>query len=137
MSYEILEHSADEKFHAEGSTKEEALEEVVNAFAEIVGGNTHGQYHHSISVEAQSLESLLYDFLDELIFLQDTEGIVISHTEKLGLEELRDGWKLETTVLTDTITAEMNLLDIKAPTYNEMKIDYQDGKWSFEAVLDV
>lgn len=137
MSYEILEHSADEKFHAEAGTKEEALKEVVKAFAEIVGGDTHGQYHHSISVEAESLESLLYDFLDELIFLQDTEGVVISYAEKLELEELRDGWRLETTVLVDNITADMNLLDIKAPTYNEMKIDYEDGVWSFEAVLDV
>ena len=135
--FEILEHSADEKFHAEGSTKEEALKEVVRAFAAIVGGDTHGHYHHDISVEAESLESLLYDFLDELIFLQDSEGIVISHAEKLSLEELRDGWQLETTVLTDTITAEMSLLDIKAPTYNEMKVDYQDKKWVLEAVLDV
>jgi SHS2 domain-containing protein len=31
----------------------------------------------------------------------------------------------------------MNLLDIKAPTYNEMKVDYEDGKWVLEAVLDV
>lgn len=137
MSYEILEHSADEKFHAEGESKEEALKEVVKAFAEIVGGDTHGEYHHKISVEAESLESMLYDFLDELIFLQDSEGIVISHAEKLSLEELEDSWKLETTVLTDNITSDMKLLDIKAPTYNEMKIDYSEGLWSFEAVLDV
>jgi SHS2 domain-containing protein len=137
MSYEILEHSADEKFRAQGETKEKALEEVVKAFAEIVGGDTNGEYHHKISVEAESLESLFYDFLDELIFLQDSEGIVISHAEELTLEELGNGWRLETTVLTDTITAEMNLLDIKAPTYNEMEIDYRDEKWVFEAVLDV
>jgi SHS2 domain-containing protein len=137
MSFEILEHSADEKFHAEGESKEEALKEVVKAFAEIVGGDTHGEYHHSISVEAESLESMFYDFLDELIFLQDSEGIVISHAEELTLEQLENGWRLETTVLTDNITSDMNLLDIKAPTYNEMEIDYRDGKWVLEAVLDV
>ena len=137
MSFEILEHSADEKFRAEGESKEEALKEVVKAFAEIVGGDTNGGYHNKISVEAESLESLFYDFLDELIFLQDSEGIVISHAEKLSLEELEDGWKLETTVLTDNITSDMSLLDIKAPTYNEMEIDYRDHKWVFEAVLDV
>ena len=137
MSFEILEHSADEKFHAEGESKEEALKDVIQAFAEIVGGDTHGEYHHSISVEAESLESMFYDFLDELIFLQDSEGIVISHAEELTLEQLENGWRLETTVLTDNITSDMNLLDIKAPTYNEMEIDYRDHKWVFEAVLDV
>ena len=135
--FEILEHSADEKFHAEGESKEEALKEVVKAFAEIVGGHTDGEYHHSISVEAESLESMFYDFLDELIFLQDSEGVVISHAEELTLEQLETGWKLEATVLTDNITSDMNLLDIKAPTYNEMEIDYRDHKWVFEAVLDV
>jgi SHS2 domain-containing protein len=135
--FEILEHSADEKFHAEGESKEEALKEVVKAFAEIVGGDTDGEYHHSISVEAESLESMFYDFLDELIFLQDSEGVVISHAEELTLEQLETGWKLEATVLTDNITSDMNLLDIKAPTYNEMEIDYSDHKWVFEAVLDV
>jgi len=135
--FEILEHSADEKFHAEGESKEEALKEVVKAFAEIVGGDTDGEYHHSISVEAESLESMFYDFLDELIFLQDSEGVVISHAEELTLEQLENGWRLETTVLTDSITSDMNLLDIKAPTYNEMEIDYRDHKWVFEAVLDV
>ena len=135
--FEILEHSADEKFHAEGESKEEALKEVVKAFAEIVGGDTDGEYHHSISVEAESLESMFYDFLDELIFLQDSEGVVISHAEELTLEQLETGWKLEATVLTDNITSDMNLLDIKAPTYNEMEIDYRDHNWVFEAVLDV
>ena len=137
MSYEVLEHPADEKFHADGPTKEEALKEVVRAFAEIVGGDAHGEYHHQISVEAESLESLLYDFLDELIFLQDSEGVVISHAEEMGLKQQGDSWKLEATVLTDIITSDMNLLDIKAPTYNEMKVDYRDEKWIFEAVLDV
>lgn len=135
--YEILEHSADEKFHAEGESKEEALKEVVKAFAEIVGGDTEGMYHHKIEIESESLEALLYDFLDELIFLQDTEMVVVSHAEELDLEQLQDSWKLEASILFDNITSEMNLLDIKAPTYNEMKIDYQDGTWSFEAVLDV
>jgi len=68
--YKILEHSADEKFHAQGETREEAFEEVVEAFAEIVGGQTEGMYTHSFEVEANTLEALLYDFLDELIFLK-------------------------------------------------------------------
>lgn len=136
--YKILEHSADEKFHAEGSTKEEAFMEAVNAFSEIVGGDTEGMYSHTIQVEAESLESLFFDFLDRLIFLQDTEQVVISHPTEAEIEQRNnDDWKLEMTVLVDNITADMDPLDIKAPTYNEMKVDYKDGIWSLEAVLDV
>ncbi len=135
--FEILEHSADEKFHAEGESKEEAFKEAVKAFADIVGGDTHGQYHHKIKVESENLEALLYDFLDELVFLQDSEGVVISHAESLEIEEKRDSWRIEATILVDNITSDMSLLDIKSPTYNEMVVDYKDKKWMLEAVLDV
>lgn len=137
MSYEILEHSADEKFHAEGSDRDEAFSEVVAAFAEIVGGDTRGMYSHEIEVESEGLEALLYDFLDELIFLQDSECVVISHAEKIEFEELENGYRIFAKVLVDNITSDMSLLDIKAPTYNEMKVDYADGNWVLEAVLDV
>ncbi|MFO7793918.1 MAG: archease [Candidatus Nanohaloarchaea archaeon] len=135
--FEILEHSADEKFHAEGESKEEAFSEAVKAFAEIVGGDTHGQYHHKIEVESENLEALLYDFLDELVFLQDSETVVISYAEELEVEEKRDSWTIKATIVVDNITSDMSLLDIKSPTYNEMKVDYQDKKWILEAVLDV
>ena len=135
--FEILEHSADEKFHAEGESKEEAFSEAVKAFAEIVGGNTEGMYHHKIDVESENLEALLYDFLDELVFLQDSEGVAISHAEDVKIEEKTDSWKINASILVDNITSDMNLLDIKSPTYNEMKVDYQDEKWILEAVLDV
>ena len=135
--YEILEHPADEKFHAEGSTREEAFSEAVEAFAEVVGGQTEGEYTHSIEIQSENLEALLYDFLDELIFLQDSESIVVSHAKSLSFEELENGYEIKAELFTDVITADMSLLDIKAPTYNEMKVDYRDEKWVLEAVLDV
>ncbi|EHK02261.1 hypothetical protein HRED_01831 [Candidatus Haloredivivus sp. G17] len=135
--FEILEHSADEKFYAEGESKEEAFSEAVKAFAEIVGGNTEGMYHQKIEVESENLEALLYDFLEELVFLQDSEGVAISHAEDVKIEEKTDSWKINASILVDNITSDMNLLDIKSPTYNEMKVDYQDEKWILEAVLDV
>ena len=135
--FEILEHSADEKFYAEGESKEEAFSEAVKAFAEIVGGNTEGMYHQKIEVESENWEALLYDFLEELVFLQDSEGVAISHAEDVKIEEKTDSWKINASILVDNITSDMNLLDIKSPTYNEMKVDYQDEKWILEAVLDV
>jgi SHS2 domain-containing protein len=135
--YEILNHPADEKFHAEGETKEEAFGEAVKALGEITGGKTSGMYTHTIKCKSENLEALLYDFLDDLIVLQDTEGVLVSHADDLSVEESGDGWELEASILVDNITSDMNLLDIKAPTYNEMKVDYEDGKWVLEAVLDV
>ncbi len=137
MPYEILEHSADEKFRATGEDLEEAFSAAVEAFSDIVGGDS-GQTQHDIEVESENLEALLFDFLDKLIFLQDTRGVVISYAEKMEIEELEDGYRLNAEVLTDPLSGGTTALDIKAPTYNEMKVDYEDGTgWVLEAVLDV
>ncbi len=137
MSYEILEHTADEKFRAVGDDLEEAFSETVRAFSEVVGGGG-GEYHHDIEVESENLEALLFDFLDELIFLQDSEGVLVSHAEELEIEDTEEGFRLAATILVDPITSGMTGLDIKGPTYSEMKVDYERGKgWVIETVLDV
>jgi Archease protein family (DUF101/UPF0211). len=58
MSYEILSHSADEKFRATGESLEEAFSEAVKAFGEIVGSDPEaGEYNHTIEVESENQEA--------------------------------------------------------------------------------
>ena len=139
MSYEILDHTADAKFRAKGDSMEEAFSESVKAFAEIVGTDPKaGDTRHKIEVNSENSEALLFDFLDELIFIQDANNVAVSHTDDLQIEELEEGYKLSATIWTDVITEGMNLLDIKAPTYNEMEVYYQKGDgWITQAVLDI
>ena len=137
MSYEILDHTADAKFRAEGETLEEAFSQVVEAFADIVG-NSGGEYHHEVEVESENLEALLFDFLDRMIFLQDSEEVVVASAEKLDIEEKTDSYSLEASIYVDTIEPGMSLVDIKGPTYSEMKVDYEeDAGWIAQAVLDI
>mgnify|MGYP006279951963 CR=1 FL=1 len=136
MAYEILEHTADEKFRASGQSLEEAFSEATEAFSEIVKGD-EGSVRHSIEVESESHEALLFDFLDKLIFLQDTEGVAVSYAENLEIEETDSGHSLTADIVTDPITPGMNYTDIKAPTYNEMKVAVEEGNWVLEAVLDI
>jgi len=136
--FEILRHSASEKFRATGETREKAFEQVINAYAEITRGQLEGMYTHSFEVEAQGLDNLLYDFLEQLIKLQDTENVVISRPKNLEFKEKdTSNYKIKAEVYTDTVTSGMNPLEIKNPTYNAMKTDYEDGEWILEAVLNV
>ncbi|MFQ3274924.1 MAG: SHS2 domain-containing protein [Candidatus Nanohaloarchaea archaeon] len=139
MSYEILEHTADEKFRAEGETLNEAFSDAVKAFGEIVGSDPEaGEYQHEIEVESESHEALLFDFLDKLIFLQDTEGVAVCQTEELSIEEKEDSYLIKAVIWVDAIDEEDSFQDIKAPTYNEMNVDYEKGTgWVVEAVLDI
>ena len=138
MSYEILEHPADAKFRVTADSREEAFSEAVEAFADIVGGEA-GKQVHSVEVESEGTEPLLFDFLDELIFLQDTENVVVSHTDKLELERLENGWRLKADVKVNKITSEVHKLDVKGPTYSEMQVDYDrdEGAWVLQAVIDI
>lgn len=141
MGYEILDHPADAKFRSTGDTLEEAFEDAVRAFAEITGGEG-GKHRHSIEIESESHEALLFDFMDELIFLQDTENVVISRPEEVEIEELGEepdkNYRLAATVWTNPITSATSALDIKGPTYSEMEVDYiQDEGWIITAVLDI
>lgn len=139
MSYEILDHPADAKFQASGESLEEAFSEAVKGFAEIVGTDPEaGETRHKVEVKSENQEALLFDFLDELVFLQDSKSIAVCHAEDLEIKEIGDEYKLTATIWTDTITKGMKLLDIKAPTYNEMEVDYEKGTgWVVEAVLDI
>lgn len=137
MSYEIMEHPADAKFRVVAQSKEEAFSEAVKAFADIVGGEAGSQVH-TLEVESEGLEPLLFDFLDELIFLQDTENVVVSHAKNLELEKLENGWRITADIKVDKITSEVHKLDVKGPTYSEMQVDYVDGEgWVLQAVIDI
>jgi SHS2 domain-containing protein len=137
MGYEILDHPADAKFRATGKTLDEAFSESVEAFAEIVGDGEQGQVRHEIDVKSENLEALLFDFMDELIFLQDTEGVTVRSAENLEIEKKEHGHELTADIMTDKIDPGGSYMDIKGPTYNEMKVDHDDHKWVIEAVLDI
>ena len=136
MGYEILEHTADVKFKASGDSMEEAFSESVKAFSEIVGG-VNGQTTYSIEVESESHEALLFDFMDKLIFLQDVNDVVLSHAENLEIEELEEGYRLRADIWADNIEDSMSVLDVKGPTYSEMYVRFEDGKWRLQVVLDI
>lgn len=137
MSYEIQDHTSEAKFTATGCSTEECLSEVVDAFAELSGGEG-GQTRHSFSSESESHEAMLFDFLDELIFLQDTEDVVISHAENISHEETDEGHRVEATVWTNPVTSRMEVLDVKGPTYSEMEFTFEKGEgWKAVAVLDI
>lgn len=138
MNYKIEEHTSEAKFTATGDSIEHCFSEVVKAFSEVVGGEG-GQHRHSFTAESESHEALLFDFLDELIYLQDTEDVVVSHAESIDYTELEHGHRVEATVWTNPVTMNgMDVLDVKGPTYSEMSFSYVKGEgWKAVAVLDI
>ncbi len=140
--YELLDHTADIKFKAQGDTLDDALSESIKAFIEIVGADDYDLKESKdgktkkIEVESENLESLVFDVLNELIFLQDSEQIVIIEVLEVNIEK-NQFYSASITLLVHPILPKMSLLDIKAPTYNEMKAKKEKDNWIIESVLDI
>ena len=70
MDYEYLDHTADAKFRAFGKTLEEAFENCAKATFGILTEKQEIKTNidKGIKIKAKRLESLLYDFIEELLY---------------------------------------------------------------------
>lgn len=134
MKYEFLEHTADIKFRAYGKTMEEAFENSALAVAEFIakGNKVKAKEKKEIEVEGTDKENLLYNFLEELIVLLDSEEFVVVKA-KVKIE----GNKLTGVLHGDDTKNYKGLDHIKAATYAEMFVGRRGGKWEVVAVMDV
>lgn len=71
-----------------------------------------------------------------MLLFQDLEAVVAVRTDRMEIEERGDGYRLSARVLAVPIPSGRPLLDIKAPTYSQMRVDPNDH-WTIEAGLDV
>lgn len=135
MKFKFLEHTADMKFQAFGKTLDESFENSALALAEVMTKKTKIKpiIKKKIKVSGKDEESLLYNFLEEFLFLFDSEGFLLSKIYKLEIKEN----KLEAEVLGDTVTRYKISQDVKAITYNQMFIKKEKGKFITQVVLDV
>ena len=135
MRYKFLEHTADVKFRAFGKTLEEAFSNSALALVETMTRNIKikPRIKKNISVSGSDLENLLYNFLEEFLFLFDSERFVFAKIEKI---EIKDN-KLEAEILGDNADNYNISNDVKAVTYNSMFVKIEKGKVTIQVVLDV
>jgi SHS2 domain-containing protein len=65
---------------------------------------------------------------------------VVSHADEMNLNYAEDGsWRLEAGIKTNKILPDVNKLDVKGPTYSEMKVQYVRAQetWVLESVVDI
>ena len=130
----FLEHPADIKFKAFGLTLNEAFQNTAKAISSYLSPDKKIQAKKTkkIHLQAQDLESLLYTFADEIIFLLDAEKFVVSKARIIV-----SGTTLEAEFIGDD-SKNYEIKQIKAATYAEMYIkELEDKTWEIQMVLDV
>ena len=140
--FRFLPHTADVKFQAMGRTVENCFEHAALAMtAVMLKGSFQGRSRkQSLHVRAKDYEGLLYRFLEELIYLLDTQNFIVEKC-KLSIEEQLGNFSLKGVLHGRKASKQELSIIVKAATYHEMfvKQNIVDGKkqWISQVVLDV
>lgn len=131
--FEHLDHTADIKFKVYAKSKEEIFANTVLAISDYLarGKKIKDVIKKKIKINGQDDESLLYAFIDELIYLLDAENFIVS---KANIE--LKGNRLTAELLGDEAANYPGLDHIKAATYSEMHIK-KEKNWEAQFVVDI
>ena len=144
MPYEYLDDmaTADVAFRANGQTPEElfqaAGDALLNVMLEDLGGLAFKQTL-LISVDAENVEMLLFEFLQELVYLKDAQQLLLRAMDmkifpkdsRMALTAQARGEKI------DPRRHHLSV-DVKAVTLHQFQVrEVRSGRWEAVVVLDI
>ena len=135
MSYEFLDHTADVKFRAVGDTSKDMYIAAAEALFDTIRGDIKilEQEEITIEVDGGDPEILLHNFLEEFLFLLDAKDFLVAKIKNIEVSE----GEIKFVVVGDSAENYKFTNDVKAITFNEMKIGEGNGQHFCEVVLDV
>ncbi|MCD6483188.1 MAG: archease [Candidatus Aenigmarchaeota archaeon] len=140
MSYRYLEHTSDIEFLAEGSTLEEVFESSAKAFYDSIVDidKVSPLEKRKISVGGVDLENLLYNFLEELLYLFDTE-MLVGREIKVDISKKEGEYSLNAEIRGEILDLKKHepKTEIKAVTYHEMYVKRVGDKYIAHVILDI
>ena len=129
--YRWIDHTAEVELELEGASEEEVFREGLRAFAEVLADDPEGPPRCiELSLEARDRATLLADWLEELVFVSESERLL---PERVVAFEL-DGAALRATV--EGRPARPRYL-VKAVTYHRLALEAADGGVRARVTLDV
>jgi SHS2 domain-containing protein len=124
--YRFFHHTADAKFKAFGQTLEETFAHAALAVASLMWDweKIAKNIEISVAVEGKDLEQLLVNFLEEILYLLDTQNFLLGSADNVSLEKKNGDWSLYALFRGDVCTGKYEIYgDVKAITYNEIAIN--------------
>ena len=135
--FQILEHTADLRLKIRGSSDKELFINAAKGMFSVITSIDNIALKEGISVElrAPKKEDLLIDWLNELLFLMNTEDMLF---REFKIYELNRGY-IKAEAIGERIDSKRHkiITEIKAATYHNIKIISDDSGWSCEVVFDI
>ena len=145
-AFEYLDHVADMRFIARGNTLEEVFKNAALATLSAIADISAVQPQTEFEIELQTidLENLMVDFLSELLFLFDAEETVLGtvFVQEVGSKKDEHGeeiWFIRASVSGEPINSAKHHFEteVKAVTYNKIRIEKTASGFETEVVLDL
>lgn len=139
MSFETFGTAGDAGLRAEAASLELLLSELALGFAALSSsGKISPSAKKTFTLSAAGPAELAVKFLNELVFLADTEGFLPSETaaridQADGMLNLEAGLRGEPSAF----ARHPRGLLIKAATYHKLKVEERSGRWFAEVILDI
>lgn len=130
--------TADVAFEAYGKTLDELFANSALAMFEVMVdvSKVERKVEKKISVEGEDLESLMFNWLNELLYWYGAEGIVFSH---FNVKIYEENFKLEAKAFGEKVDPEKHNVktEVKAATYHKLKVWREDRIWKARVILDI
>ncbi|MGC8931951.1 MAG: archease [Candidatus Methanodesulfokora sp.] len=139
MSYEYLDVKGDMGFVARGRSIEDLFKAAAlamyNAMVDI--SKVKRSVSKEVEVSASDLDILLHHWLQELLFITDTEGIVFSSFDVEICKD--DEFRAKGRAYGEKLNPELHEIRtaIKAVTYHNLELRTEDDGWRATVILDV
>lgn len=138
--FEFFDVTADVGFMAYGKTLEESFGNSALAMFNVISNTeTIGQTKSfEFSIESEDEISLLYDFLEELLFLHEVEFMLFSEF-KVKITNEDQQYKLKAKIKGEEINWDVHErgCEVKAITFHQMNVSSEDGIYKTRAILDL
>lgn len=134
--YDFLPHTADVKFRAYGKTLEEQFVNAALATTAVMFDpeEIEPNEQKKVTITGKDKQALLYNWLEEIIYLCDAEFFILHEVKDANFEETDKGFQITAVFVGDKYKEKYKRhTGVKAVTYNEMEVtdDY------VQVVLDV
>jgi SHS2 domain-containing protein len=140
MGYQKLDHTADTGIELQARSLDELFTDAAIAFGDCVtevAGLRCCQWR-TFEIEARDLETLLVDWLDELLFAFETAGLLFGRVN-VEVEQAGVEWRLRAKACGERFDPARHPLKvpIKAITYHRLLVAREAGGWRGRVIFDV
>jgi SHS2 domain-containing protein len=143
MGYEFLEDVAiaDVAFTAWGRTPEELFTEAAKATTNVMVRDLKGvkkREKREIQVQAEAMDLLLFNFLQEVIYYKDAENLLLAYF-RLKIEKKDEEYELTADSFGEVLDPRRHeqVVDVKAVTLHRFQVVQGPEEWTAFVILDI